>query len=119
MDSVKEAADKAATAVDSGLNQASSTVKSTLAQATAAAQGWLAQGQTYWDTAKVITALQCLRRHNCNSGWAHYCSHSYHVHVKQAHANETMGYVGTLEDEAFGYLKGQQQCRRFQQQGPC
>jgi hypothetical protein len=62
MDSVKEAADKAATAVDSGLNQASSTVKSSLAQATAAAQGWLAQGQTNWDTAKVITALQSLRR---------------------------------------------------------
>ncbi|KAF6253138.1 hypothetical protein COO60DRAFT_464867 [Scenedesmus sp. NREL 46B-D3] len=75
MDSVKEAADKAATAVDSGLNQASSTVRSTLAQATATAQGWLAHGETYWNTAK-------------------------------AHANETVGYFGTLEDEAVGYLKG-------------
>lgn len=53
MNSVKEAADKAASAVDSGLEQASSTVKTTVAKATATAQGWLAQGQVYLDTAKV------------------------------------------------------------------
>jgi hypothetical protein len=34
--------------------------------------------------------------------------------VKQAHGNEAMGYFGTLEDEAFGYLKGQQLRRRLQ-----
>jgi hypothetical protein len=66
MDSVKDAADKAANAVDSGLNQASSTVKSSLAQATAAAQGWFAQGQTFWDTAKVMLLLQGFGHSHCS-----------------------------------------------------
>ena len=49
---------------------------------------------------------------------AHYSSHFNHVHVKQAHSNEAMGYVGTLEDEAFGYLKGQQLRWYLWKQGP-
>jgi hypothetical protein len=28
--------------------------------------------------------------------------------VKQAHSNQALGYFEALEDEAFGYLKGQQ-----------
>lgn len=53
MDNVKEAADKAQSTLDKGLEQAANTAKTTVASAATVARDLLAQAEVYWDTAKV------------------------------------------------------------------
>eukprot|EP00878_Enallax_costatus_P011697 GHUV01012212.1.p1 GENE.GHUV01012212.1~~GHUV01012212.1.p1 ORF type:complete len:105 (+),score=2.47 GHUV01012212.1:186-500(+) len=66
MGNVKDATDKAQTALDKGIEQAATSAKTGLASAASVARDFLAQVEAYWDTAKVYRRLQqgagCVRQ---------------------------------------------------------